>query len=398
MCKKTCIGLGSFLALIPASAGAQLLGSVLPDDIPGYSQPFGMQPNHALARPQPTGLQLGGVSATPAFMLSKGYDSAPNGAAPSSVTSAVPSLLVRDDILGFGAFAAANLDQFPQDSAQNTSGITLAAGERAMLPDERITLSAGYLATQETGFALDTVAITRPLWFNLRDVRASDVLTAGMFSLTPKISATFYHFPGAGRQDQNIRNEQLTTAYLPGGPIQLLLRLQAGQTRDQQAQLNTQTNEVLAGLVDTANGLWRVSLLAGIAQRQASLGGTSAPVAQARLDWMPTELDELHLTLAREVTDPNQLSTVGYTLTEAEFSARHSFPARITLKFTADVSHAHYDQSPLCETLVTSDANLAWPLNRNLAVSAEYIFRDRQANYLRAANEHVFTLGLTWSP
>ena len=67
-------------------------------------------------------------------------------------------------------------------------------------------------------------------------------------------------------------------------------------------------------------------------------------------------------------------------------------------KFTADVAHAHYDQSPLRETLVTSDADLAWPLGRNLALDADYIFRDRQANYLRAANEQVITLGLTWRP
>jgi hypothetical protein len=32
------------------------------------------------------------------------------------------------------------------------------------------------------------------------------------------------------------------------------------------------------------------------------------------------------------------------------------------------------------------------------AVNAEYRFNDRQANNLRAANEHVVTLGLAWTP
>ena len=33
-----------------------------------------------------------------------------------------------------------------------------------------------------------------------------------------------------------------------------------------------------------------------------------------------------------------------------------------------------------------------------LALNAAYEFNDRQANFLRAANEHVVTIGATWTP
>jgi len=33
-----------------------------------------------------------------------------------------------------------------------------------------------------------------------------------------------------------------------------------------------------------------------------------------------------------------------------------------------------------------------------VAISASYAFNDRQANFLNAANQHIFTVGVTWSP
>jgi hypothetical protein len=51
----------------------------------------------------------------------------------------------------------------------------------------------------------------------------------------------------------------------------------------------------------------------------------------------------------------------------------------------------------LIETITQTDAAIAWRLNSTLKFSADYEFNDRQANHLRAANEHVATLSLAWS-
>ena len=70
----------------------------------------------------------------------------------------------------------------------------------------------------------------------------------------------------------------------------------------------------------------------------------------------------------------------------------------MTLDGSLRVAHANYTGVALRETLFSTDDGVQWQLNAALAVQADYVFNDRQANYLRAANEHVVTLGLKWTP
>ncbi len=390
--------ISAVLALTCWSARAQELESLLPPSIPGYGTPFGVTAQNP-ALPPFIGFQLGGLSLIPELDLSQGYDSAPNGAAGSAVTSAAPSLAVANPLLGFGALLASNVSEYPENSRQNTSGFTLAAGECAVLPNETITLSTGYLNTQETGFALDTIDITQPIAFSVQDYRVSDELSLGLFALKPEASVTLYSFPGYAAQNRTDTREGLTGTFIPGGPVQLLLRLHSTQSRYREPVFNAGTNQLTGGLTDTADGLWTVSLLGGIAQRASHTGRVIiAPVSEARLDWMPAERDRVRLSLAREIDDPDEISASAYTLTQAKLAFDHELPSDAVFKFSARVSNAAYFHSALRETLYSGDAGLSVPLGPYLAVDGDYAFNDRQANYLRAANEHVVTLGVVWTP
>jgi len=64
----------------------------------------------------------------------------------------------------------------------------------------------------------------------------------------------------------------------------------------------------------------------------------------------------------------------------------------------AEISRAAYMWSPLRETLFSTSFALSWRMSPALALQGRYVFNDRQANFLRAANEHVLTLGLDWAP
>jgi Putative beta-barrel porin 2 len=387
------------LTLISSCARAQELDSILPGSIPGYGTPFGVTGIGHPPRPEATGFQSGSLSLVPQLELSQGYDSAPNGSSGSALFSAAPSLLVTDPILGFGAFAAANVSRLPQNNAQNTSGGAVAFGERAVLPRETITIAAGYLNTQETGFALDTIAITRPIPFTMQDIRASDEITLGMFTVKPELSATRYNFQNLSAQNRTDTREGVTTSYLTGGPVQWVLRLRATQSNYSETISSADTNQALAGLVDTANGLWTFSALAGLAQRQPRNGtALTAPVLEAGLDWIPGDLDRLRLTIAHEIDDPDEVSAMPYTLTQAKLTLAHEYLNNIVLKFAAQATDASYIQSPLRETLYSSDANISWQFGARLALNGDYTFNDRQANYLRAANEHIITMGVTWTP
>jgi hypothetical protein len=399
---RTAITIGFFL-FAPATfcgvATAQVLDNLLPEGIPGYGVPFGVLIGNRNNHPDITGYQLGTLMLAPELTVAGGYDSAPNGAPASSLGNISPNLFISDPILGLGAYAAGDFTKYPQDSAQNMNNMTLAIGQRALLPEHIITLSAGYLQMHETAFALNTIDISAPLAFTVQDLRASDEISIGIFKLKPEVSVSLYHFPDFAEQDRTDTREHLTASYFPGSPVQILLRLQASQSNYREAIFNADTNQFYAGLVDSADGLWTVSALAGAAERLPRTGSAlTAPVLETRLDWMPSRLDQVRLTLAREIDDPDEISATAYTLTEAAFSLTHQIPSEAKLKFTFQASNADYFESPLRETLFSSDADISWPLGRFFSVNGDYTFNDRQANYLRAANEHIITLGLVWTP
>jgi hypothetical protein len=140
-------------------------------------------------------------------------------------------------------------------------------------------------------------------------------------------------------------------------------------------------------------------MLAGIATRQPKIGKPLvAPVVEASLSWMPTELDSLTVDLAREIDDPDQESAEGYTLSEADISIAHEYLRNVIITGSAKAGQAMYFNSPLVETLFNMLAAINWHLNRALAVEANYAFNDRQANYLPAANEQIITMDVTWTP
>ena len=185
----------------------------------------------------------------------------------------------------------------------------------------------------------------------------------------------------------------------PGGPLRLVTLLEATQSNYRNEILDAGSYAALAGLDDDATGLWEFRVLAGAAWRQPRMGGALvAPVLEAAATWAPSELDDVSLTAAHEIDDPDQIGAVGYTLTQGELSYTHELQR--TLVFSGDfkAAHAAYFGTRMTESLFDTSAQLAWHVNAAFALDAAYAFNDRQANYLRAANEHVVTLSAVWTP
>jgi hypothetical protein len=102
--------------------------------------------------------------------------------------------------------------------------------------------------------------------------------------------------------------------------------------------------------------------------------------------------------VAREIDDPDAISAIPYTLSQAKFSLRHSSSEETMVQLSAEADHAAYLSSADQETIYCAGASLSWQLNRAVALNAGYQFNDRQASFLPAANEHVVTIGVTWTP
>ena len=165
---------------------------------------------------------------------------------------------------------------------------------------------------------------------------------------------------------QNQRNdrESATLSYVPDGKLSLVLRVQATQSLYRDEVFNADTEALLAGLVDTADGLWTFSALAGFAQRRPRQGETFvAPVLETRFDWLPDKLDHVRLTLAREIDDPDAISAVPYTLSQAKLSLRRSTTPETIVQISAEADHAAYLYSPDQETIYRAGASLSWQLN-----------------------------------
>ncbi len=388
------------LSLAAGAARAFDLDDFLPVNISGYGMPFGVVDIDRLRRvDDATGIRLGDVMLNPSLDLNAGFDSAPNGIEHGSASfNEMPSLMLSDQQIGLGALVAGTATQFPETSRQNVSGATVALGERAALPRETITVSGAYIKAQVTGFALTTLALGRPIAFSVGDLRVSDAITAGLFTLKPDLAVTRYSFDTLPSLNRTDAREGLTTTYAPGGPGQAVLFLHATQSTVATGYLNADTEEALAGIGDDETGLLNLRLLAGAAHRQSASGDLTTPVVEGAADWIPGDLDRLRLKLSRQVDDPNEISATPYTLTEASLSLTHEYLRNVSLEASARVARADYIKSALRETLVSTDDGLSWQLNAMLAVKADYTFNDRQANYLRAANEHIVTLGLLWTP
>jgi len=385
--------------VLAAPARAQQLDLLLPEDsVPGYGQKFSVISERKEFAPGATGWEWNGISLAPALAASTGYDSAPNGAGGSALLNASPSLLVADPVAGFGAYAVVNSSAYPQDASQNAVTAMLAGGERIELPREVVTVAAAYLRGAETGFDIDTPNLTRPLIFAVTDLRASDEIIAGMFTIKPEVDSAIYSFPDTSDLDRHDLREALTLTYTPGGPLQYVMRLHATQSDYKTNHFAANTNEILAGVEDKADGLWTVSLLAGAAQRNSRDIQASAPVLEGRLDWRPTGLDQVQLVAVREIDDPDEISATPYRLTQLTLTLSHALLENVIVNGVAKISNVAYMKGNSRETLFTGSMEMKWYLTPSLAFNGFYEFNNRQANYLSAASEHVLTLGLEWMP
>jgi len=389
------------LSVSANGAAAFELDSLLPANVPGYGT---AQRVSILGRIdpeyQPLNFNVGSLSFSPSVNAGAGYDSNPNGVSNASSTFNVnPSLTALDTQLGLGAYIAGAFSTYPEVTDQNTSGYTVALGERMLLPRETLTLGIAAINTQVTGFGFNSISFSSPVATAVKDFHGSDKMTLGMLTLTPELSASHYAFQGYPSQDRTDYRQSLTAEFTSGGPARLVTLLQATESQYQQKLYNANTYGALAGIADEATGLWQIRLLAGVASRQPAVGkGKTQPILEASSSWMPTEIDSVSLDLAREIDDPEQESAEGYTLSEAGISFAHEYLRNVIITGSGNVSRAAYFDSSLMETLVNVLLSANWHLNRALSVNANYAFNNRQANELAAANENIITMGVTWTP
>jgi hypothetical protein len=387
------------LTLVAAQAGADELDTLLPANIPGFGDPFAAAWAGVNGRAGGTGWRLGGLEIDPGLTFSTGYDSAPNGAGGGSPSlREAPLVALADTKLGLGGFFGGTAQQDPDDAGQNTTDATAAVGERADLAGQTVTVAAAYLCAQESDFSLSGLNLPAPVSVTVAALRASDRLALGQFTVTPEVAVTTARFSRFASQNHSDDREGLTTEYADGGPGRLVLLLHATQTNEADGAFSADTYEALAGVADDAPALWDVRLLAGGAFRLARTGKLAAPVLEASIDWLPTDLDLARLSVSREIDDPDEISGSPATVTDVLLSLSDDELRNFTANVSAEVEKSAFLNLSLQETLFTTATTMSWQMNPSTALQLSLVYNDRQANRLRAANEVVVTAGLAWTP
>jgi len=387
-------------------AAGMELDTLLPAGIPGLGAPAPLTIIGSLqGRDRPVPIQLGNFTLEPTFSTGLGYDSAPNGNAAGTETfNAAPSLIVTDIPAGFGAYIAGNTDVLAGDPAQDTAGYTAAAGEEAVFPRETLSLSGGIARTAQTGFGLNTLGLSKPIAFTAAGLNASDKFLAGMFTLKPEFSFTEAKFDSLAAEDVSQFRASTAIDYTPGGPFRLVSLFEATQSLYRAKNFNAQSYAALIGIDEDATGLWEYRVLAGAAWRvpapnaPTNAAARAAPVLEAQATWAPSELDTITAGAAREIDDPDQIGPAGYTITEGDLAYTHEMGGGIDTNCTFKAANAAYFGTGLNETIFNAAGTIAWHLNAGLAVNVSYAFNDRQANFLRAANEHIVTFNAVFTP
>jgi hypothetical protein len=377
------------------------LDTLIPAGVPGFGAAAPLSViGQAQAGMTPVPIQLGGFSIAPSMTAGAGYDTAPNGSAGASATLTLQqSFLVTDAPLGFGGYIAGTTNYLPGEPRQDSSGYTAAVGEEAVFPQQTFSIGAGYLRGVETGFALSTAAPSKPQAYGFASFAAADKVRAGMFTLTPQISYGFTSFASAPAADFAQTRARLEADLAPGGPLRAVTLIEATTQNFRTPNLDATSYAAMSGIDENATGLWDFRLLGGAAWRRPARGhAMSAPVIEAAATWAPTELDSLSASAAHEIDDPDQVSPNGYTLTRANLSWTHEAGSDIDLSFAVQASHAAFFGTRRNETLAEAGATLAWHISNGLAFDAAYQFNDRQADFLRAANQQLITLNAIWTP
>jgi hypothetical protein len=395
-------------AILLAAHGARAmeLDTLIPPGIPGLgAAPPVSVIGRAEVGDQPVPVQFGGLVLVPRLAAGAGYDSAPDANAPGTAEFQFnPSLVAADPQAGFGAYLAANTDQFPAEPAQDVAGYTIALGQVAALTTQKISLEAGFARAAETGFGLNSLGLesldlSKPLAYSVGAVSAGDRINAGMFSFDPQFSYADIRFDGTPELNFSETRQRGEIGFEPGGPVRLVTLLEATESRYRIGALNADSYALLAGLDDDATGLWEFRLLAGGALRVPAQGKQiEAPVFEAEAIWAPGDLTRITAAALREVDDPDQISPDGYTLTQGQLSLTQELRHDITAAAGFQASHAAFYQAGYAEDFYTADAGLTWRVNRYLAFDAAYAFAHRQTNFSSAANQHVVTLSATWTP
>ncbi len=382
-------------------AGAQRLDTYFPEGVPGYDTARGVTVLTRI-RPlyDPPGISAGGWTFHPAWEEGGGYNTNVLGSthpAGSWGITTRPSLLVSSNASRDSLAAYAGMDDIrtPNLPAQGQTNWTASLGGGMDIGRDRLTLAAAHLSLHQARTEIDAIASDTPVAYQVNDLRTSYSIGLVRASITPDLSFSQYRYDATtilgapspqGYRNRDIGRGGITYRYELAPGRNLVFVGRATQTTYTQPQAgspsrNSTGYELLAGIDDDYDGVWRARLLLGWEIRDfaaAQYATHSAPIAEAGLIWTPNGLTTVTATLTQSIEDAAQEGTAGYTYTTAKLRLDHEYLRNVLLHASAGAQRAVFTQGGGTQNGVTLGAGITWLMNRNLRLSADYAFNAQQ--------------------
>jgi len=396
------IGAATLIACLFACSGvrAQLLSAYFPSGVPGYATAPGVT---VLSRARPDynslGARLDSFMLLPRLDEGLGHDSNVFGGSSgrgSWIVGTHPSLLVNSDWSrdALGGYLGLDDTRYLDQPRQSRTDWTASLGGTLAVGRDQLTLALAHLALHQDRTELDALPSDRPVAYQVDDARAAYTIALNRVAITPSLDFAAYRYSdttilGApapqGYRDRNVLQGAVTTRYemAPQRNLVVVIRAlgshyvapQPGQpTRDSTGY------EVLAGLDDGADAVWRYRLLAGweIRDFAASRYPThQAPIAEAELIWNPSGLTTVTGSLTRSIEDAAQEGIAGYTYTSAQLTLDHELQRDLLLRLSAGMQHADFLQGGGAATGLSVGGGATWLMNRHMPLVSGSLEADR---------------------
>ena len=390
-------------ALACGSVRAQLLVDYFPEGVPGYGTAPGVTVA-SRARPDydPAGVRVDSFVLHPGIDESLGYNSNLLGgaSAPGSwVIGTRPSLLVNSDWSrdSLGGYFGLDDERYLNQPAQSFTNWTVSLGGTVAVGRDALTISVAHFSLHQARTDLDALPTDTPVAYRVNDARASYQAIFGRLSISPGISFSTYRYDATTEfgvptsqtyRDRDVLQAEVTTRYelSPDRNALLVTRVSNSDYVAPQAGQPTRNStgyQVLVGLSDDSDGVWRYRVLLGWEDRifQASAYKShQAPIAEATLIWAPTGMTTVTARLTRSIEDAAQENVVGYTYTAARLVVDHELWRNVVLQGYAGVQQANFLQGGGTSNGVSVGGGVTWLVNRNVRVAATYDFTDQHGS------------------
>ncbi len=397
----------TFTVCLAGKALAELMTALFPEGVPGYDTADGVTVETRLHPEQmPLGLREDAFRFTPQLDQGLGYTSnvLPGSnrhgswqivTAPSlSMTSDWP----RDQI---GAAMSAQDTRYLSLPSQNRTDGTVSAGGRIDIGDGRLTLAASHVAAHEDPGTIDTLATDRPIAFQLDDIRASYAVAAGRWAIEPAIDVTHWTYsdttimglPASQAYRDRLVTQAGVTTYYELAPLRKVLLVVRGVGQDytraqpNQPSLNSNSYQVLAGIDEKDDPVWRWRVLVGGEVRSfasSSYPRETRPIAEAGIGWSPSGMTTVTATFSRETEDAAQEGVSGMAYTSARLTIDHEYLRNLLFKASAGFQRADFFQGGY-QTGTILGLGVTWVLDRNARLLFTYDQTDLRGSSLPAA-------------